>query len=567
MSVNSKKIKYLKTILETEDFYPFLCAFSNNDIEKTIDNLAKLINYILTNDEELRNKSIKELLTEALSYQKQGEFFIFSTNSYLDNIFALTGLNLDARRKGMMSELTKLDQNLSFLTYDKSSYFPIYGSIRKAIEEGFKHPKSLYTSILKQPANKIKPITVGETETKYYNSILQERLQNLPKEYAKTGTKVANKVLNEIIGRDITLYFLPTDKEYEDELTFSILPIHLRKISIPSRYTLLNICAKNKGLHPGEKISIVDGKPYKEPMPKPKKAYSSLRYIRYEKVPIDDTFTYENNELTGDLSYDLDLLYGKLDNDKNVRGTLSSSSLNQNIERIHNSNDINLNLRNGIYDIKNGRHRLLYLKNFFLSNYKSYSNPILLNRLKEMVTIIAAVNRTCEDEEINYYLINLERMFPFIRFIKNDIQNDDFSIIIILGNNSYLIENKQELIEFYNLASKEKFDNEFFFGFNYRYEYISGPVLIAKVITEVKEQFTKMDLADIIYYLRSKPIILRNEQIDISKLNIEMLYNAYTMVIHLIELGELRNNPFDYVAKSEEIIYEYENKKDVRKRR
>ena len=567
MSVNSKKIKYLKTILETENFYPFLCAFSNNNLDITIDNLAKLINYVLTNDEDLSNKSIKELLSAAISYKKEGEFFIFSTNSYLDNIFSITGLNPEARKRGMMNELTKLDHNVAFLTYDKSSYFPIYGSIKKAIEEGFKHPKSLYTSILKQPANDLKPVTLGETETEYYTSILQTRLQNLPKEYAKTGTKVAIKVLQEIIGRDVTLYFLPTDKEYEDELSFSILPIHLRKITIPSRYTLLNICAKNKGMYQGDKISIVDGTPYQKPIPTPKKRYSALKYFRYEKVPITDTFEYENNELVGDLSYDLDLLYGKLDQDKGDRVRLTASNLSRNIERIKSSNDINLNLRNGKYDIKNGRHRLLYLKNFYLSNYKSYHNPELLNKLKEMVTVIAAVNRTFEDEEINYYLIELERLFPFIRLLKSNIQNDDFSIIVILGNNTYLIDSKEELKEFYHLVSKEEFDNKYFFGFNYRHEYISGPVLIAKVITEVKEQFTKMDLADIINYLRSQPIVLRGEPIDTSKLNTEMLYNAYTVVIHLIELGELRNNPFDYVAKSEEIIYEYENKKDERKRR
>jgi len=58
---------------------------------------------------------------------------------------------------------------------------------------------------------------------------------------------------------------LPTDRELgHEELYEKVSPFALRSISIPSRYTLLMICAKNKRLKEGTKISLDNGEVLKE---------------------------------------------------------------------------------------------------------------------------------------------------------------------------------------------------------------------------------------------------------------------------------------------------------------
>ncbi len=207
-----QKINCLNNILGSPNFYPFLCAYSNNEIDTVIDNLSKLINYVLTVDEDISSLDIKTLLKNAMSYKKQGDFLIYGTNSYLDNSIKLFGLNPDLAYKGINRELTKLDLNISFLDDSSYDYFPLYGTVKQAIEKGFTHPKSLYQGILKQPSTDTRPLMVGETETEYYSSVLQRRLKNIPNDFGKTGAKIAKKILKEIIGKGVTLYFIPPDK-------------------------------------------------------------------------------------------------------------------------------------------------------------------------------------------------------------------------------------------------------------------------------------------------------------------------------------------------------------------
>lgn len=557
MSVSNKKIKELRKILETENFYSFLCSISNNDINQVTTNLAKIINYVLSTEEEL-NLDFKTIIKNGLNYNKQGKYQIYSTNSYLDSLISFSGIKPSMSYSGINKDLTFLNHELSFLTYDTSPYFPVYTDIKKAIEEGFSNPKSLYKSILKQPQGKERPLIVGESEEAYYSSILQRRLQNIPNEYANTGAKLAKKVLKEIIGKDVTLYFLPDSSEIGKEIDENISPFSLRKITIPSRYTLMTMCARNKRLREGSKISIIDGEEYKKEKPLTE-TYSSLKYYRYERIPITEKFEYNNEELSGDLSYDLDDLYGK-DDTKDNREMLRNSSLSRNLERIQRSHDINLSLRNGKYRITNGRHRILYLKNYYISNYKDYKNEVLLNKLKEMVSIVASVERTIEDPEINSYLITLEKYFPNIKYLKTNIQDDNFSIIIILENNAYLIESREELKEFFYLISKGKDNNKYFIGLNSNLEFIPSEVILAKVITEISEDIIDLDFYDIIYYLQNNNIIINNEELDFSKINFNSLYSAYMSIIHTLELSKLNNIPYDIVAKSNLILENYENK-------
>ena len=558
MSVEKGKIKTIKSILESDNFYSFLCNYSNNNINEVIDNLQKLINYVLTTEEELESLSIEEILNRAINFKKEGKFLIIATNSYLDNTIKLFGLDQNLRFKGLTKEISLLDHQISYLDFDTSSFFPIYGTIKQAIEEGFTEPKMLYTSILKQPSTDKRPIMLGEPETSYYNSILQRRLKNVPETFAKTGAKIANKVLKEIIGKDITLYFIPTDKELDDlRLNTKISPFQIRSIQIPSRFTLLSTCAKNKGLKEGTKISSTDGSLIEKKKRK-EKEYSSLAYFTYEKISITDTFEYSNEELTGDIFYDIDEMYGRFDT-KDNRERLDSMSIKTRLERIKNSFDINLVLRNGKYKISNGRHRLLYLKYYYLKNYKDCDER-LLKYLKDSVTVIATVDRTIEDEETNKLLIYLEKKYKQVKLLKTNINNDEVNLVILYKNIAYNIKNKNELIELINFFKHNEYSNKYVIGRISNLEFISSEIILSKLILELKERILELDFMDIINYLQNNEIIIGDEIIDNTSLDYENLYRVFTNLLHTEELNRLRNVESKMLIQAQNNIDKYLNK-------
>jgi len=560
MSVSRERIKFLNDLFDSRDFYPFLCAKSDNDVDKTIDNLSKIINYVLTTDEELSYTSQGEILKAALAYKKQGEYFIFATNSYLDSHIKLFGLSPDIRLNKMNIALTTLARQISYLDAESSVYVPVYGSIKKAIEEGFSNPKSLYRSILKQPSNDKQPAFVGSTETSYYRSILEQRLRNVPDEYHKTGAAVAKRILKEIIGKDITLYFIPTDREVENGVLYShVSPFKLRSITIPSRYSLIMTCARNKGLKDDTRLSIDTGEAYIPPTRETKK-YSNLSYYNYETVRIDENFKYDNEELTGDISYDIDELYGRFAKER-TRETLDAMSLDEKIRKIKNSYDIAMTYADGKYHISNGRHRVLFLLHYYLKNYRDCQKEVLLNMLKDSTTIIAFIERKIEDPEINKILLYLERKYQGVTFLKVNILNDEFDIITVLKGRAYHLRSREDLIRFTNYLERDTLINEFYIGNNSNLEVFSYEILMSKLVLIFGNRILSMDLMDIINYLKQNPMEADGETINGENLNYSSLYLAYTTVIHQAELNKYRNEPLSIVQVAEKRLEKYERKK------
>ena len=62
----------MKSIIESKDFYPFLCEYSSNDIEIVVDNLAKIINYLLS--EDTITNDLENLFDNAVNYHKEGKY-------------------------------------------------------------------------------------------------------------------------------------------------------------------------------------------------------------------------------------------------------------------------------------------------------------------------------------------------------------------------------------------------------------------------------------------------------------------------------------------------------------
>ena len=146
---------------------------------------------------------------------------------------------------------------------------------------------------------------------------------------------------------------------------------------------------------------------------------TAFTYIRTELITINPSLIYYHQDLSGNIYEDYNFLYQNKEKYKNIL----NNSYETNVAKIKKSSDILLKKTGNVYEIENGRHRIIYL-------------PI-------------QIKRRIEDKEFNIVLNNLKKEYN-ISIIKNNLLNNEPNILIILNNKAYEIKNKEELIKFYN---------------------------------------------------------------------------------------------------------------------
>ena len=186
---------------------------------------------------------------------------------------------------------------------------------------------------------------------------------------------------------------------------------------------------------------------------------TALTYAVYESIPIDNTFNYYQCELTGNASVDLHIIYGTRDTHDSTK--ILTKPIFQNIAKIKRNYDITLTKLDNTYIIVNGRHRIIYLKNFYEENEIGCLTKEELNTLKELVTIPAKVTKRIEDREVNEIIANLIKNYYGIFIQKANFLNDLPELIIIYKSTLCYVKNKEELIDFYNKLSKMQSVNEY----------------------------------------------------------------------------------------------------------
>ena len=525
--------KFINKLMNDSSFLVRLCNYSNNDIELVIKNLAKILDYYITNPDCEYPNNIEVLFRTIASSPKIDNYHIIPYNgAYTKTI----------RHLGIRPELYYKDGMLYYLN-SLLSYQPteerlvVYNNIEEALQNGFTSPKTLYNQILKQPKNKKQPLTVGITEYDYYLDVIETRINNTKYRNMKEVHRLAKKVLKKYTEKGITLCFTK-DKETNKPIPAKDLLI----ISLPSKHQLQKICAFNKNIKIGSKV--LDEPPSKKEYPK----YSSLSYTRIEQVPIDDTFTYVNPELTGDVSYDIDTVYGRLDY-KDTKNTLSSNP-DENIARIKNLNDINLVRRNGEYLIENGRHRIVYLKNYYENNKAYYERIGKLNELKRYLTIPVNVEMTIEDKRINELLLSLQKISPQMRFLKVDITNDEPNLVVVAEGHAYHVNGEKELLLLTKYLMSKQPMNEFYIGSMTRTKknYLE---LTYHLIATLKEKFYLMNFIEIINYLKTHEVIVNGNEYHGDILDYFNLHACYTDINHRVALGRIRSNEEQIIKDAE----------------
>lgn len=515
--------KQLNKLLNNQRFIVELCNYSKNDIDTVIKNLSKVIGYFLNNPDANYN-NIEELFKQIDKHPEIGSYHIIPVNG--DSLKSIRVLGLNPNNYYNDVDLLTLNQYLSYTP--RTEDLIVYNNITEAINGAFSTPGVLYNQILKQPKGKERPLQVGELERDYYESVMQTRLTNSKYSNDKRVKKLAKKVLDKYLDKGAALCFIN-----EDRVVSTIKQNDFLLITLPSKHHLINTCAMNQDLRIGAKYPISEKKPSKEP---PK--YSSLHYTRIEAIPIDDTFNYTNEELTGDISYDIDTIYGKLD----VKGSKEkiSSSPDENIASIKELNDINLTRRNGSYAINHGRHRLLYIKNYFERNREYYSSRGKLKQLREYLTIPVNVDITIEDRNIQDLLISLERIKPSVKFLKVDITNDLPELVIIEHGNAYHVASEKDILELSKFLLNNTINNKFFIGrlTKHRVDYRE---LMNHLIATLKEKLFNMNFLDLVRYLKTNGFTIKGQEYDGSEIDFFTLHAWYTDINHRVTLDRLHN--------------------------
>lgn len=555
-----KKCKRINELFETPSFFEILSQHSNNEFNTLVENIAKIISYYLsTNDDDIAYPITSLLYKANNTILTNQDYLIYPSNNFYKKFLMLNGLNsynCMEKIKGM--DLNKLDTQLSLYPRLFDDYHSqIYTDIETAIRKSFTAPSVIFESILKQPLNKELPIVVGAEEKTYYKSILDLRLKNASAMMEKTCSTIGKKIIKHIIGNNCLLAIFPkSTKSYQissQEITNNstskhISPIYLAFINIPTKYQLISICANNKNLCNGELLDIKNGTSYVTPSPI-NSPLESVIYSRYELVSVTDNFIYTNPEFSGDINYDIDLIYGQLDAN-NRRGQVKED-FGYNFDLIKQRDDIIVRKHKKGYEIRNGRHRILYVKHFYTQNYESYKQEYRIEKLEKYVTIPMNVEHTLDDDIANEYVLKISDLSKKINFYKTDINNEETNLIININGYVFSVNSTSELIELYNYLKDSQYNNQYFIGKNDPSSILNYELIFDTMILTLKEEIFKMTFLDIINYLKEKGITIENVHYSFKELNYHQLYYHYIDLSHKIQMNKIFEIKRDIIKSTE----------------
>jgi len=299
------------------------------------------------------------------------------------------------------------------------------------------------------------------------------------------------KYLNESNGLLKKIFSKKEIKNYDFSflLDSDIRVSDLKGLRLPTLDKIKEICNKNIAM---EELRYKEMRLEKENKKCKYESYRKFRgfdevgfyYKRRELVPINSSLIYYHDELSGDVSFDFDKLYSS------ERYTDSFSNLNplknsyqDNIRDIKNNSDISLFKKGNVYEIENGRHRIMYI----LKNGKEEKIPVYLTR-------------RFENKKVNIILKYLKDFYD-IDVYKNNLLNDEINILINLYGKCYVIENEDDLIRFFNDFKDNKFNmSDSKIPFNIENDNVDYKDLIFNKYLEIGEDVLLGNFTDLCKY-------------------------------------------------------------------
>lgn len=243
-------------------------------------------------------------------------------------------------------------------------------------------------------------------------------------------------------------------------------------------------------------------------------------YLRMEKVKINDSFKYYNFALTGNLKTDYDDLFGI--NDSHGSAKVLEHSFRENYLKIQRSYDISLAYNNGVYNIYNGRHRLIYLKAFYEAYHckgtdLGYEVPALVSYFINDLNVNKIINSLVKDYGAKIY--------------KGNYYDDEISFFMTINNKLYIVNNKEELEDFYERFKVNDTLEEYFVSETADENNILIEDIFQSIFNEIGKDLFEMSFIDLFSYIKKNGVCLNARKITLSELNIEAVYTYHLRIV------------------------------------
>lgn len=251
-------------------------------------------------------------------------------------------------------------------------------------------------------------------------------------------------------------------------------------------------------------------------------------YYRLENVKIDWDFKYKHYALTGDAQTDFANLFGEHDSHGSAR-VLEHSFL-ENYLKIKRSYDICLARENGVYNIYNGRHRIVYLK-AFLEKY----GPMTANGYYE---VPASVSYYIDDIEVNTIINSLKGDYNAV-VNKGNYYDDQLSFLIVIESKLYVLKSKEELKDFYESVQDDC--SNFLLGTVSDKMEASAEKIFQSIFSSIGKTLFEMSFVELFYYIKENGVILDNSKLGLEDLDFSAIYTYHLRICESVQTCKIYN--------------------------
>ena len=549
MNEVKRQIANINLLINDEEFLRRLCAFFNNNVENVDKALSLIIIYYLTTLDPFIDYTIEELMK--LANRKYDNNFLFAQVDCLTaKHIKLFGINNSITEGAIPLNLQKTATAISFDPIPRNEELLFTQNPHKAITD--LKPRALYATILKEPKGEEKAVSITEPERKHYTTIMSNHISRITRSNTAALITEGKKIINKYIDTRRHIVVVSRDHKAIDlgravgafEAIGNIYPPSIGFIELPSVYGLKQICLEN---------NMPDVEKSRQTTKGTREKYL-VSYYRFEPITIDDKFEYFNNEVTGDADYDVDLLYAGYLSRDSKNGI--SSVFDENLRRIKKSTElIQLTKYGDKYEIINGRHRLIYLKHM----YSIMTDPKVVDRLKrEDFSIPALINHGIENDECNQLLQIIRNRHRTVKLLKDNVNDDEVNVIIIIDDRVYRVGNIEELKEFVYSLHQEKY----FVGINSKVE-LDYEYIVSRIIFNKKGEYKNLSFIDIIRILKEQGIEYHGTLLKTDSLDYQELHTMYMSILANLERCKIFYDNNEIMSKLETKLLEFDISQDI----
>lgn len=269
-------------------------------------------------------------------------------------------------------------------------------------------------------------------------------------------------------------------------------------------------------------------------------------YNRFERVKINEDFKYSHYDLTGNAQIDFNKLFGIHDHHGSLR--ILEHPFRENYLRIKRSHDVMLSFHNDVYQIYNGRHRIVYLKAFHeMRRGLDWSNGYY---------IPASVTHYIDDVSVNKIIDSLIKDYK-AEIHKGNYYDDWISFFIVINGRLYIVKSSEELEDFYK--NIDNLDNEYLLSTVTDNSAIEVGEIFQAIFASIGKALFEMSFTSLFEFLKNEGVTLNGRRFSLEEMDYKAIYNYHfnicrsyqTCIVYgydipdSLEITKVKSNPIN----------------------